>query len=75
MQRAFEAGLKVAQATVQQPSSEGLAQVRKAPAPNYAPALRERGGEALFRGDNLPQANGIKPEYANSGRWIGKPES
>lgn len=76
LQRAFEAGLKTAQAaTVQQPGTEGLVQVRKAPAPNYAPDVRERGGEQLYQGSNLPQSTGIKPEYANSGRWIAKPGS
>lgn len=43
--------------------------------PAYASALRERGGEALFEARNLPQTQGIKPEYANSGRWIAQPGS
>ena len=32
----------------------------------------------MFTAENLPDASGVKPEYANSGRWIrepGKPAS
>lgn len=46
-----------------------------APAPIYSSELRERGGETLFEARNLPQSHGIKPEYANSGRWIAQPGS
>jgi hypothetical protein len=35
--------------------------------------VQNRGGEALYRGDRLPQDNGVRPEYQNSGRWIGQP--
>lgn len=49
-----------------------------APAPAYSPtysaAVTERGGERLFKAGNLPAASGIKPEYANSGRWISEPK-
>ena len=43
------------------------------PPPTYTQRLRERGGDALYRADNLPKASGIRPEYENSGRWISRP--
>ena len=43
------------------------------PAPTYTRQLQERGGDALYRADNLPKASGIRPEYENSGRWIAQP--
>lgn len=45
-----------------------------APAPTYTSALAERGGDLLYRGDKLPEATGVRPEYRNSGRWIARPE-
>ena len=50
----------------------------RAPAPVYAPSVEQRGGDSVFTAENLPDASGVKPEYANSGRWIrepGKPAS
>lgn len=44
-----------------------------APAPAYTAEQRERGGDAVYAGRNLPEANGIRPEYANAGRWIAHP--
>lgn len=44
-----------------------------APAPAYAPDMARRGGDAAFRGSNLPDNNQIRPEYRNSGQWIKKP--
>ncbi len=43
-------------------------------APAYSAAVADRGGERLFKAENLPQASGIRPEYANSGRWISDPK-
>lgn len=48
---------------------------RPASAPDYTQKLRERGGDAQFSGEKLPEAHGIRPEYRNSGRWIAKPSS
>lgn len=45
------------------------------PAPTYAPDLESRGGDRLFIGQQLPQANGVRPEYAGSGQWIARPGS
>ena len=44
------------------------------PAPEYAAPIAERGGDALFRADKMPQSGTVKPEYANSGRWIEDPK-
>lgn len=74
LQRAYEAGLKAAQsvnASVGGPG--GLQQPRPHAAPTYSAEIQDRGGEALYRGDRLPQDNGVRPEYRNSGRWIGDP--
>ncbi len=76
IQRAYEAGFKSAQQAAPAavtPTATGLAPVRAAPAPNYAPELRQRGGESIYRGEKLPEATGIRPEYENSGRWIANP--
>ena len=44
-----------------------------APAPDYAPAVRERGGDAIYRADKAPAAGAVKPEYENAGQWIAQP--
>ncbi|WP_260927185.1 cell wall hydrolase [Novosphingobium sp. 9] len=43
------------------------------PSPLYSSEVRARGGEDLYRAQNLPQTTGVKDEYANSGRWIAQP--
>ena len=42
-------------------------------APTYAPDLQARGGDRLYTGRALPEANGVRPEYARSGEWIARP--
>lgn len=49
------------------------AAARRAPAPAYSQAVEARGGDAVFTAGNLPSSGDVKPEYANSGRWIGDP--
>ena len=77
VQAAYDSGLKAAQAGGQPlavtPTAQGLAPVRAAPAPVYAQELKDRGGEALYRGDRLPGSNAVRPEFQNSGRWIVQP--
>lgn len=58
-----------------QPEGTIAASAATARTPAYTGALRERGGDAVFQGRNLPPAHGIKPEFANSGRWIAQPGS
>jgi hypothetical protein len=73
IQRAFEAGQPETSRSEPIPAAIGTGAARSAPAPTYAPEVQQRGGEALYRGDNLPQGNGVRPEYQNSGRWIVQP--
>jgi len=74
IERAYAEGLKQAQAALV-PTATGLAPVRSAPVPTYSTEQIQRGGDALYRGQNLPQATGIRPEYQNSGQWIAQPTS
>lgn len=73
IQRAYDAGLKVAQAN----TPVGLVQAKAAApvyaAPVYSAELQRRGGDALYRGDGLPTSTGVMPEYEQSGRWIAEP--
>ncbi len=73
LQRAYEAGLKSAQATSASFGQASTGPAKPAQAPAYAPELQQRGGEKLYRGEKLPQATGIRPEYQNSGQWIAQP--
>ena len=74
LQKAYEAGLKAASsAPAPFPAAGGVPQARQLTAPSYAAEVQHRGGEALYRGDRLPQDNGVRPEYQNSGRWISQP--
>lgn len=41
------------------------------PPPSYSAAVQARGGDRSFTAQDLPQASGLKAEFANSGRWIG----
>ncbi len=73
LQRAYETGMKSAQGNPVAPTANGITPARAAAAPNYAQELQSRGGEKLYRGEKLPEATGVKPEYQNSGRWIVQP--
>jgi Cell Wall Hydrolase len=73
IQKAYESGLKTAQQGAVVPTTSGLAPVRPAPAPSYAPEVQARGGDKLYRGEKLPEAQGVRPEYQNSGKWIAQP--
>jgi len=42
-------------------------------APVYAAEVEARGGEALFRADNLPAGGALSPELERSGRWLQRP--
>ncbi|WP_309141569.1 MULTISPECIES: cell wall hydrolase [Novosphingobium] len=43
------------------------------PSPAYSSEVQQRGGDSLYTARNLPGSQGIKAEYANSGRWITQP--
>jgi spore germination cell wall hydrolase CwlJ-like protein len=42
-------------------------------APEYSKEARQRGGEANYVGERLPDATNIKPEYQASGSWKAQP--
>jgi len=66
LQRAFASGRAAAEAAASPgPVVAGV--------PVYARALEARGGESLYRGENLPQAGAVRPEFEQSGRWIVQP--
>jgi hypothetical protein len=76
LQEAYEEGYRRAQAQALTPASAATGEEAKpAPPPVYSEQVRERGGEALYTGEKLPEAHGIKEEYRNSGRWLKKPGS
>lgn len=49
------------------------ARAHETPAPNYSPEIKARGGDALYTGNSLPSGGEVRPEFAGSGQWIGKP--
>ncbi|MGE3690956.1 MAG: cell wall hydrolase [Novosphingobium sp.] len=76
MARAYDSGLKQAQSAdfiTARVATPQRAAAAPGPAPAYAQDLQQRGGDKLYRGENLPQTTGIKPEYRESGRWIVQP--
>ena len=69
LQQAYDEGLRRAEA-----ASLLTAGVQTSgSAPVYSQEIQSQGGEAIYRGTNLPEATGIKPEFLNSGRWIAQP--
>jgi hypothetical protein len=61
--------------------STPMGSARRSTAPQYAPEVQNRGGDALYRAGNLPGSPAAPsagtdtalPEFRNSGRWIGQP--
>jgi hypothetical protein len=43
------------------------------PAPVHSAEIEARGGEALFRADNLPQGGALAPMLQRSGQWLRQP--
>ncbi len=41
--------------------------------PVYSAAIVARGGDALFRGGNLPAGGTLSPQLQNSGQWLDRP--
>ncbi len=68
VERAFEAGQK---AVVSSPPVAAPAHA----SPAYTREQQQRGGDALYRGQTLPDASGVRPEYLNSGKWIMQPST
>ncbi len=71
IERAYAAGMIAAQ--TEAPAGlrpAALVPVRATTAPAYAPDVQARGGDAQFTARALPGSGAVKPEYAQSGRWI-----
>ena len=74
VQKAYESGLKSAQGGAVTPAAGGsFAPVGPAPPPAYSAEVQSRGGDAIYRGEKLPDNHQVRPEYQNSGRWISQP--
>ena len=73
LQRSYDAGLKSVQAGAAAASADPLNPAARAPEPRYSADVQSRGGERQYSGDKLPAAQAVKPEYQNSGQWIGQP--
>ena len=74
IQKAYDEGLQRARAQGLVANPGGLApDAAAAPAPVYTSELKDRGGDMLYQGKALPEANGIRDEYRNSGQWIAAP--
>ena len=73
IERAYAQGLRSALAN----APAGLPS--RAAAPEYAPDLAARGGDALYTARALPGgatgSGAVRPEYANAGQWIARPGS
>ena len=68
--KAFEEGRLKALAEAEKQASPAP----RAPAPRYSADVEKRGGDELYTAENLPSSGTVKPEYANSGRWIAEPK-
>ncbi|MGZ3255939.1 MAG: cell wall hydrolase [Croceibacterium sp.] len=62
--RAYEARL---------PRTVPLQAAATAPAPVYSAEIAARGGDALYRADNLPAGGALSPELQRSGQWLQRP--
>ncbi|MCK9543964.1 MAG: cell wall hydrolase [Novosphingobium sp.] len=80
VQKAYDQGIALAETGANPQTPHGAsAMAGNTPAahapPAYANTVQQRGGDDIYKGNGLPQASGIRPEYENSGRWIARPES
>lgn len=76
LQKAFAQGEEQARAAAAAPLLDAVTDAARPvqhAEPTYTPEQRERGGDAVYGGSNLPERSGIKEKYRNSGRWIEKP--
>lgn len=76
LQKSYDAGLQSAvqgNPGLSQSGDTGQIPARPLPAPRYAPDVEKRGGDRQYSGDKLPGNHGVKPEFENSGKWIGRP--
>ena len=78
LQRAYDNGVKTAQASGALPAGASpSALIQPGAAPRYSAEVQSRGGDRQYSGDKLPGSqpgtHGVRPEYQQSGNWIGQP--
>jgi len=69
VQQAYEASIASARTQASAHSGGRQGPAAPGPAPVYAAEIRERGGDAIYRGKGLPDASAVRPEYSGSGQW------
>ncbi|NBC35295.1 cell wall hydrolase [Novosphingobium sp. FSY-8] len=67
-ERAYEASLRLTAAP------RGTVPAPVAAAPAYTSDVIRHGGDAAYRARALPGTEAVRPEYQDSGRWIGSPQ-
>jgi hypothetical protein len=75
LQKSYDAGYQSAALAAPgliQSGDVDQAPARSVAAPRYAPEVEQRGGDKQYAGEKLPGST-VKPEYQNSGQWIGRP--
>lgn len=68
LERAYEAELK------QEAMVRPAASAPSSGSPAYTGDVMKRGGDIVYRANNLPDGNVVRSDYQNSGRWIGDPQ-
>ena len=71
--RAYEEARVKAEAQSRAAASVATRAAVAAPPPRYTREVEERGGDAQFRAEMLPQSGGVREEYANAGKWKEQP--
>jgi hypothetical protein len=71
--RAYVASLPASRGSSKTQIAATTTKAVSAPAPAYSEAIEARGGDALFRGSNLPAGGTLSPELQRSGQWLDRP--
>jgi spore germination cell wall hydrolase CwlJ-like protein len=58
------------EASARQPAATATRFAPASAPPAYSEAIQARGGDALFRGDNLPAGGDLSPQLQRSGQWL-----
>ncbi|UIP08108.1 cell wall hydrolase [Erythrobacter sp. SDW2] len=71
--RAYEEARKKAEADSRSTTPVAGRTATAGPAPRYTQDIEDRGGDAQFRAEKLPQSGSVREEYANAGKWKEQP--
>lgn len=71
--RAYEEARKKAEAESRAAAPVAGRAPAPGPAPRYTQEIEDRGGDAQFRAEKLPQSGSVRDEYANAGKWKEQP--